>query len=392
MRSHLLFLGTASATALSLAMLTLIPAAVAGDGTGPGQGAVSSTAANDGAADDGSCTMETPVITPLPDGGQKYTYAGDGTSPVSTEVPPAGFSPLSASDQELEEYGFPMRPSDPSEAVSWNEAMTDYTSTPVPGTICWQSGEPATPDTDPEGNSSGFSGNWDGYVDTPASGNTFTAVSGEYHQPSRGGTSCSNEHESAWVGLGGWADRADGSRGLLQDGTAYDTSGSPYAWYEYVGKTASGAGTGVVEQNFAEAVDVEPGDHIYAYTSYDKSSGVATFVVEDETTGQEGSQQVGSMQSYYEGTNAEWIIERPSRKVSGVDTPWPLQNFGSISWTYAQVYNNAWINAGNTSAQNKVNMTRDGTSTGQVLATTAALNSAGTDFTSNFYHCGGSGY
>src|SRR5438093_8674568 len=53
-----------------------------------------------------------PTITALPGGGASYNYTVDGVS-VSYPVPPQGFSPLAATDQQLSEYGFPPRPTDP---------------------------------------------------------------------------------------------------------------------------------------------------------------------------------------------------------------------------------------------------------------------------------------
>ena len=48
--------------------------------------------------------------------------------------PPVGFSPLTASNQELAKYGLPVRPTDPTQLAAWNAAMSHAKTWVSPGT------------------------------------------------------------------------------------------------------------------------------------------------------------------------------------------------------------------------------------------------------------------
>lgn len=57
----------------------------------------------------------------LPDGGTAYVYDtnGDGVGDTRYNVPPPGFDVATASESELQIYGLPPRPTDPSELATW---------------------------------------------------------------------------------------------------------------------------------------------------------------------------------------------------------------------------------------------------------------------------------
>lgn len=76
-------------------------------------------------------TLQWSRIEELPDGGKIYVYIIDGTENMFP-VPPDGFHPLTATDEALETYGFPPRPSDPDELSKWIENMSAWKQTPVP--------------------------------------------------------------------------------------------------------------------------------------------------------------------------------------------------------------------------------------------------------------------
>ncbi|HOQ02141.1 MAG TPA: hypothetical protein PK604_15250 [Acetivibrio clariflavus] len=72
-------------------------------------------------------------VKEFPDGGKIYTYIINGVV-NQFPVPPDGFDPVKATDEELERYGFPPRPKARSgnEYSSWLELVGDYTGTPLP--------------------------------------------------------------------------------------------------------------------------------------------------------------------------------------------------------------------------------------------------------------------
>lgn len=68
----------------------------------------------------------TPVdIRALPDGGTDYVYDtdGDGIGETRVPIPPADFDRLTATDQQIERYGLPPRPTDPESLARWRDTV-----------------------------------------------------------------------------------------------------------------------------------------------------------------------------------------------------------------------------------------------------------------------------
>ncbi len=72
-------------------------------------------------------------VEELPDGGKVYVYIIGGQE-NKFSVPPEGFVPLTATDEQLMTYGFPPRPSENNteDYKDWVKLMKNYKSTPVP--------------------------------------------------------------------------------------------------------------------------------------------------------------------------------------------------------------------------------------------------------------------
>lgn len=70
-------------------------------------------------------------ITEYEDGGRDYVYIIDDIEHHCL-VPPEGFSPLTATDEELARYCFPPRPTDEAQLKQWENQMKYYKSTPAP--------------------------------------------------------------------------------------------------------------------------------------------------------------------------------------------------------------------------------------------------------------------
>lgn len=70
-------------------------------------------------------------VEELSDGGKIYVYYIDGVE-NDFPVPPEGFNPVRASDEDLATYGFPPRPTEAKELAEWTENMSAYRYTPVP--------------------------------------------------------------------------------------------------------------------------------------------------------------------------------------------------------------------------------------------------------------------
>lgn len=70
-------------------------------------------------------------IIEFEDGGRDYVYIYNGIE-HHTLVPPEGFDPITATDEELERYCFPPRPTDKAQLKQWEKQMKNYKSTPIP--------------------------------------------------------------------------------------------------------------------------------------------------------------------------------------------------------------------------------------------------------------------
>lgn len=332
-----------------------------------------------------ACTDLAPsAIVSYPDGGADYQFTTPDGKTVHMPKAPRGFRPERASDALLHRYGFPPRPAASRDHRAWDAAMTAYRSTPTP-TLCWNSARPPSLSIGSGTNSLATTGlpNWAGYVASSTFHDGYTEAAGRWAQPARGTTTCAGARESAWAGIGGFRARDDRSAGLIQAGTAYGTTGTPYAWWEYLGLDQSGTKTGVAEQRFAQ-LTIRPGDTVEAFVYYDIPNRAATFYVENVTLGEEQAAYQNISTLYWDGRGADWIVERPST-ING--TLVPLQNFTQIHIYDAQVLAQAsgWHYLAATPAQTIVNMTA---SSQRFLAITGSIGGADGDaFNSYFQSC-----
>jgi len=306
----------------------------------------------------GETWLQPTTVENLPDGGHLDDYWINGAL-NQVPVPPPGFKPSVASTELLARYGFPERPSDVGAFKLWNEEMSVWHPTQDLG-LC-ETNMKATILTSPVW--AGFDAGW--------SSNLFIAVQGDFKQPTRGSTSCSNAQEVSWVGLGGTSSTLP----LIQAGSGMDAGGGYYAWYEYL---KPGGGINLTKM---PSVTVHPGDSMHSYVVHQTSGlGQTTFYVQDGTTGTSQSVIVNLDSTYYDGTTAEWIDERPT--ASG-GSPLPLANFGTVNWTnvQAQKSTGTWYNLGSL-LYNEIDMYAGG-----VYLAYPQPPSGSNTFTDNWYRC-----
>ena len=156
---------------------------------------------------------------------------------VKELFPPPGFRPESASASQLDEYGFPPRPTDPAQLARWQDEMGRWTGT-VPAapflaeTHATVSGVTSSPTADTVKHSI-----WAGYVVTaePNSLDSFSHAEGWYVEPTMAASRCPNPSEVTWAGLGGYYDPYNGGW-LAQNGTGWNVPGlgAHQAWWEIV--------------------------------------------------------------------------------------------------------------------------------------------------------------
>ncbi|MGA9695926.1 MAG: G1 family glutamic endopeptidase [Dehalococcoidales bacterium] len=212
--------------------------------------------------------------------------------------PPSNFNPLTATNAELQQYGFPSRPVDPAALAQWENVMSH----------CKYYGKPEqTPsDTTSFGLQKpiNYSYNWAGFATTSLDNNgaTFTEASGYWTQPNYLDTFYGDP--ILWTGIGGYQQ----GNPIVQAGT--DCNGT--FWHAPV-------------QNICWVEDfpyrrlwesypvITPGDNIFVNVTYGGTVSTAFFA--DLSNGQYTS--VPFWTPDYDNTSAEYIWE----DVDGMDAP-----------------------------------------------------------------------
>jgi hypothetical protein len=180
------------------------------------------------------------------------------------------------------------------------------------------------------------SSNWAGYVDTPASGDSYTSVSASWTVPD---ISDSFEGSAAaqWVGLGGYS-----TSDLLQIGTLEYISGGEVCYAVFYEKLPD------VAQQIA---DISAGSSITASVSEAEDSSDTwnlTYTVVTASGNTETSTVSVTLDSSYAeeiGTSAEWISEDPA---TGNNQLYPMADMGTITYTSATVNGDALNASDNT--------------------------------------------
>ena len=232
---------------------------------------------------------------------------------VVVNNPPSKFNPLEASNKELKDYGFPEKPSNKEELLAWKEAMSHATNFVIPEFM-----ETNINHESAQISNASYTSNWSGQMAVPPSGQSFTKVTANFIVPSVS-ISDRESYSSTWIGLGGFY-----TNKLIQAGTAQHklSSGATqyYTWWEILPDP---------EQRITN-IAVYPGDKFYVHISWDSSRSSATFFIENVTRSQYSSFSTSfTTSSDYDGSSAEWIVERPS--VGGRISP--LARFGTVDFT-----------------------------------------------------------
>jgi hypothetical protein len=235
------------------------------------------------------------------------------------ELPPDGFLPLKASDEDLHRYGILHRPDpsvSPELARLWRRVMSRVTRFVQPE-LEVNPERHHVPARQPRAKSAKTgtaasvftSGNWSGIVSLDQS--PYNAVFGTWTvprvQPPNG--FFGDFSSAAWVGLGGWT----GDSNLLQAGTEQDVQGGIafyYAWWEWL--TSESKPPEVKISNFP----ILPGETVaFSVGAYGDGSGRGYFTCANLETGlaipltvlPKPDDSIAAPSTI----SAEWIVERP---------------------------------------------------------------------------------
>jgi len=280
------------------------------------------------------------------DGGFVYEFVIAGKV-NRVPVPPSSFTPATASAAQLAEYGFPPQPANLTARTEWVHQFSNFKRVPLPA-LCLadhanepnrgkgraaptlhhpaatsQQSTPGTPIAD-----TWTSGNWAGTV--VDNGDQYVATQGDWPQSYAVDCGCgtSDTDESTWTGLGGW-----NSSSLLQEGT--DMQGTPsniFPWYEYLHQCPADNPSCNPPEIPINSLPVGGGMDVHTYTAYQASTGQTNFLV---CAGGNCQSVIAYLDgSYYDGSSAEWIYERPCYgQPDGSCYNKPITNFEYNNWT-----------------------------------------------------------
>jgi Peptidase A4 family len=289
----------------------------------------------------------------------------DASAIVSTNVPgirtfnapPAGFNPLTASDEELAAYGFPPRPDSENDAehyAKWARAMAAAKTRwngELKVTGSWSKAArpaqaPAGAPAISAGPSTGFFYNWSGFINTNtlqkySTTNSFYFVVSDFNVPVAQQAFRSDGFETGNVCDGGWdlevnwngIDGFTDGSALLRGGTlsgAYcsgrSTSTDYFAWIEWWPSFP-----------IIGEFNVNPGDDFFVET-WDTSATQGYFFLDDETTQTYAVYGISPNkgQPGLIGNSAEYIVERPCCRGSN---DFPLANYVQDFWATSYAYN-----------------------------------------------------
>jgi hypothetical protein len=227
---------------------------------------------------------------------------------VYSLVPPVSWSPVNATDEELDTFGFPARPTDPAERAAWTSEWQHYAGTAAP-TVC------AVTDR-----FFGSSPAWAGMELATTTRNAYFTASGRFTEPTFVAACPHASDHPIWVGLGG---DPDYEASLIQTGVEVDQTGlnDDYGWYEVIFDVNNIDPNSEGPTRFASWT-VNAADDVRATVQYQtpaqagNSTGRVTTTLFNVTTGIAAPSQVFTawnglpIYDYVTGRTAEWVDER----------------------------------------------------------------------------------
>jgi hypothetical protein len=263
---------------------------------------------------------------------------------ITSQVPPAGFDPLTAPEAALAELGFPKRPDPelrPAEYAFWQEMFAPDLKFEA---FAFDILPLSTTQT------RGFVGqlprrqtsfNWSGAYITPRDGTVFLSIWGKWRVPTPnvppGGAAGDKYRSSTWIGFDG--QRRYYRSTLPQFGTAQHIDpigGNPtrsyFAWWQWWVRDVAGQAYPMP----LAAPTIHPGDRIICYMQVANNRSAVSFVIANLTTGHIVAFTQGAPPDNWNqpfkvpGATAEWVMERSADAPD--PTPLQLPDYGRVDF------------------------------------------------------------
>jgi hypothetical protein len=264
---------------------------------------------------------------------------------ITSTLPPAGFDPLAASQDELKKLGFPTRPNpalQPAEYAFWQEMFAaplqfeafNFNILPLSTTL-----------------SRAFVGqlprrqtslNWSGAYIVPRDGTVFSSIRGKWQVPTPnlppGGLASEKYHSSTWIGFDG--QRRYYRSTLPQFGTAQNIdpiAGVPttsyFAWWQWWVRDVAGQAFPIT----LAAPAIHAGDLIMCFMQVANDRAGVSFAITNLTTGRTVQFSQGAPPDNWgqpfkvSGATAEWVMERSADAPH--PTPLQLPDYGTVDFS-----------------------------------------------------------
>ena len=264
------------------------------------------------------------------------------TASTTSQLPPSGFRPLDASQDELKRFGFPRRPDSarqPAEYAFWREMFAPpvqyeafdievlpRVTTLLRGTLGQLSRRQN-------------SLNWSGAYITPRDGTVFSSIWGKFQVPTpnlpAGGLASEIYRSSTWIGFDG--QRRYVSSTLPQIGTAQNLDPGPggptrsfHAWWQWWVRDDPAQWHPMI----LSAPKIHAGDLIMCLMQVAEDRAGVSFAITNLTTSrsvqffQTAPLTSGGQPFRVPGATAEWVMERPAEAPD--PTPLQLPDYGTV--------------------------------------------------------------
>ncbi|GAA4633142.1 hypothetical protein GCM10023196_069530 [Actinoallomurus vinaceus] len=246
---------------------------------------------------------------------------------MKVTVPPHGFNPRTASDEQLHLYGFPPRPASGPARKAWEQRYPSGDIDYVVPTMCAMEGVyhlPSQPRTASSGRSLvDLSPNWSGgvVIKTPNEP-AFTAAHVTWVEPKFAAACPGKSGYTIWSGIGGYKVIQGKKWGLLQAGVDNLGGKGPnqdYVFWEALNQSKSATFPEMKVSN----LKVTAGDKLTVTTYYDRVDKTVVFQISNLTRKKvvtlgpwiklkKNPGWYHKVSGYYDGTYAEAIAERPT--------------------------------------------------------------------------------
>ena len=290
--------------------------------------------------------------------GKDFTY--------EQPIPPPAFDPLLATDEELDEYGFPARPEDGDSLSEWQNTMAQYEET-VSSDLCVA---PAGTSAPAELTGGDTFANWSGYrtID-PKGENAWAGITGNFVQPFYHPTKCKHTSSSHWIGLGTYR--------LIQGGTVIDSDHEIWPFVNFIQPEYSHPDIRVPK------LKIRAKDRVRLTLFYEVANERLQISFFNNTTGGSTRYYVkGLPHQFYDGSAGEFIDERRSNALSG--NYLALPNYDVNEWHGTKVFtrSGAWQKL--SKANPRRILMKAG---GKILSAPGYIRADGKSFNNNFFHC-----